>query len=142
MMAVAEVQAIAYQNRWMPNELCYKQVTCNQGNKKMNIKQFRNSLKFVALANFSYFWIEFAVATTIGSVSLFADSIDFLEDASVNFLILIALGWSDSLSISSYGTCPEAPEVQLHLKLLRPLRTVSLLTQNMKRAAPTSPNLT
>jgi Co/Zn/Cd efflux system component len=27
-------------------------------------------------------------------VSLFADSIDFLEDASVNFLILVALGWS------------------------------------------------
>ena len=30
----------------------------------------------------------------IGSVSLFADSVDFLEDASVNFLILVALGWS------------------------------------------------
>jgi Co/Zn/Cd efflux system component len=27
-------------------------------------------------------------------VSLFADSIDFLEDASVNFLIFVALGWS------------------------------------------------
>jgi Co/Zn/Cd efflux system component len=34
------------------------------------------------------------VALTIGSVSLFADSIDFLEDTSLNFLILIALGWS------------------------------------------------
>ncbi len=31
---------------------------------------------------------------SIGSVSLFADSIDFLEDPSINFLILIALGWS------------------------------------------------
>ena len=30
----------------------------------------------------------------ISSVALFADSIDFLEDASVNFLILVALGWS------------------------------------------------
>lgn len=30
----------------------------------------------------------------IGSVSLFADSIDFLEDTSVNLLILVALGWS------------------------------------------------
>jgi hypothetical protein len=29
---------------------------------------------------------EFAVGLAIGSVSLFADSIDFLEDASVNFL--------------------------------------------------------
>ena len=30
----------------------------------------------------------------IGSVSLFADSIDFLEDASVNLLIAAALAWS------------------------------------------------
>jgi len=34
------------------------------------------------------------VALAIGSVSLFADSIDFLEDASVNTLILFALRWS------------------------------------------------
>jgi Co/Zn/Cd efflux system component len=34
------------------------------------------------------------VATAIGSVSLFADSIDFLEDTAVNFLILLALDWS------------------------------------------------
>src|SRR3954453_8188046 len=33
-------------------------------------------------------------ALAIGSVSLFADSVDFLEDASVNFLILAALGWT------------------------------------------------
>jgi Co/Zn/Cd efflux system component len=38
-------------------------------------------------------WVEFAVALAIGSVSLFADSIDFLEDASVNLLIVLALGW-------------------------------------------------
>jgi Co/Zn/Cd efflux system component len=38
--------------------------------------------------------VEFAVALSIGSVALFADSIDFLEDASVNFLIFAALGWS------------------------------------------------
>jgi Co/Zn/Cd efflux system component len=48
----------------------------------------------VALLNLAYFGIEFAVALAIGSVSLFADSIDFLEDASLNFLIAIALGWS------------------------------------------------
>src|SRR3546814_1155618 len=35
-----------------------------------------------------------AVALLIGSVSLFADSVDFLEDASVNLLILLALGWT------------------------------------------------
>jgi Co/Zn/Cd efflux system component len=34
------------------------------------------------------------VALAIGSVSLFADSVDFLEDTSINFLILVALGWS------------------------------------------------
>jgi Co/Zn/Cd efflux system component len=48
----------------------------------------------VAILNLAYFGIEFAVGVAIGSVSLFADSIDFLEDASVNFLILVALGWS------------------------------------------------
>ena len=47
----------------------------------------------VAVLNLGYFGFEFAVALAIGSVSLFADSIDFLEDASVNFLIAIALGW-------------------------------------------------
>ena len=38
--------------------------------------------------------MEFSVAAAIGSVSLFADSIDFLEDTSLNLLILFALGWS------------------------------------------------
>ena len=48
----------------------------------------------VALLNLSYFGVEFAVALAIGSVSLFADSIDFLEDTSINLLIFVALGWS------------------------------------------------
>jgi Co/Zn/Cd efflux system component len=55
---------------------------------------FRRAVGIVALANLGYFGIEFGVALAIGSVSLFADSVDFLEDASVNFLILVALGWS------------------------------------------------
>lgn len=38
--------------------------------------------------------MESIVAIGIGSVSLIADSIDFLEDASVNFLIVVALGWN------------------------------------------------
>jgi Co/Zn/Cd efflux system component len=54
----------------------------------------RRAVLFVALANLAYFGVEFAVATAIGSVSLFADSVDFLEDASVNLLILVALGWA------------------------------------------------
>lgn len=48
----------------------------------------------VAILNLVYFGVEFTVAQAIGSVSLFADSIDFFEDASVNFLIIAALGWS------------------------------------------------
>ena len=54
----------------------------------------RQAVKTVAGLNLIYFDIEFTVALAIGSVSLFADSIDFLEDATVNGLILIALGWS------------------------------------------------
>jgi Co/Zn/Cd efflux system component len=54
----------------------------------------RRAIALVALSNLSYFGVEFVVARAIGSVSLFADSIDFLEDASVNGLILVALGWS------------------------------------------------
>ena len=49
---------------------------------------------FVALANFAYFFVEFVVAVSIGSVSLFADSVDFLEDTAVNLLIFFALAWS------------------------------------------------
>jgi len=55
---------------------------------------FRAAVRLVAFLNLAYFGVEFAVALHIGSVSLFADSVDFLEDASVNFLILFALGWS------------------------------------------------
>lgn len=55
---------------------------------------FRRVVIIVAALNLAYFGVEFAVAVAIGSVSLFADSVDFLEDASMNFLIAIALGWS------------------------------------------------
>jgi Co/Zn/Cd efflux system component len=58
--------------------------------------QLRRAVLLVVVLNLAYFGIEFTVATAIGSVSLFADSIDFLEDASLNILILIALGWSAS----------------------------------------------
>src|SRR5690349_3465951 len=54
---------------------------------------FRRAVGWVAIANLLYFAVEFVAAQLAGSVSLFADSIDFLEDASVNFLILAALNW-------------------------------------------------
>jgi len=56
--------------------------------------ELRNAVRVVALLNLAYFGVEFGVALKIGSVSLFADSIDFLEDASINVLILMALAWS------------------------------------------------
>ncbi|MGO6984609.1 cation transporter [Rhizobium leguminosarum] len=59
----------------------------------MHSSTLRRAVTTVALANLGYFGVEFAVALSIGSVSLFADSVDFLEDASVNLLILMALGW-------------------------------------------------
>jgi len=54
----------------------------------------RHTVLLVALLNLAYFGIEFAVALHIGSVSLFSDSVDFLEDASVNILIFLALNWA------------------------------------------------
>jgi Co/Zn/Cd efflux system component len=57
-------------------------------------RTLEKTVLLVAILNLGYFGIEFAVAVWIGSVSLFADSIDFLEDASVNFLILVGLGWT------------------------------------------------
>jgi Co/Zn/Cd efflux system component len=54
----------------------------------------RRVVRLAAILNLAYFGVEFAVATAIGSVSLFADSIDFLEDTAVNFMILLALDWS------------------------------------------------
>jgi len=54
----------------------------------------RHVVRIAAILNIAYFGVEFTVALAIGSVSLFADSIDFLEDTSVNVLILLALNWS------------------------------------------------
>jgi Co/Zn/Cd efflux system component len=54
----------------------------------------RRAVRLVAILNLAYFGVEFAVARMIGSVSLFADSIDFLEDTLVNLLIFAALGWT------------------------------------------------
>lgn len=57
-------------------------------------KGLRRAIAIVAVLNLGYFSVEFAVASSIESVALFADSADFLEDASINLLILFALGWS------------------------------------------------
>jgi Co/Zn/Cd efflux system component len=54
----------------------------------------RRVLRWLVALNLGSFGIEFAVALAIGSVALFADSIDFLEDAAVSLLIILGLGWS------------------------------------------------
>ena len=54
----------------------------------------KRTVAAVAALNFGYFFVEFAIAAAIASVALFADSIDFLEDATINMLVLVALGWT------------------------------------------------
>lgn len=54
----------------------------------------RRTVLIVAALNLAYFFVEVGVAVAIGSVALFADSVDFLEDVAVNLLIALALGWS------------------------------------------------
>ena len=70
--------------------VCYTRVVRVQ----LTDESLRRVVWRVAVLNLGSFRIEFAVALAIGSVSLFADSIDFLEDASVNFLIIVALRWT------------------------------------------------
>ena len=55
------------------------------------IKSFKKAVLIVAVLNLLYFFIEFIAALNIRSVSLLADSIDFIEDASINFLIFFAI---------------------------------------------------
>jgi Co/Zn/Cd efflux system component len=57
-------------------------------------RELKAVVRNVAGLNFGYFAIEFSVALMIGSVALFADSVDFLEDSAVNLLIVIGLGWT------------------------------------------------
>ena len=76
--------------------MCSKKSACFLDMKSMFFADaaFKKVVLIVALLNLSFFVVEFVVALWIDSVSLYADSIDFLEDFMVNFLILVALGWS------------------------------------------------
>ena len=65
--------------------------------KSLNKNSFKRTLIIVALLNLAYFFIEFLVALKINSVSLFADSIDFLEDTFVNLLIFFSFFITSSL---------------------------------------------
>jgi Co/Zn/Cd efflux system component len=57
-------------------------------------RRLRRTVLAVAGLNLAYFFVESGVALAIGSVSLLADSVDFLEDTAVNLLVFLALGWS------------------------------------------------
>ena len=52
------------------------------------------TLRLVIALNLAMFSIEATVAVAAGSVSLMADSVDFLEDAFVSFLVQAAAAWS------------------------------------------------
>ena len=67
------------------------------GKKSENIISVRGTLIIVALLNLAYFFIELFAAIKINSVSLFSDSIDFLEDTFVNLLILFSFLISSTL---------------------------------------------
>jgi Co/Zn/Cd efflux system component len=54
---------------------------------------FRRSLIAVIALNLAYFCVQIGIALAIGSVSLFADSTDYLEDAAINLLILAGVKW-------------------------------------------------
>ena len=56
-------------------------------------RRLRRTVLLVAGLNLGYAGIEMVVAVAIGSVSLLADSVDFLEDTAINLLIALALGW-------------------------------------------------
>lgn len=58
------------------------------------MRALRRASLVVAALNLAYCFVEMGVALAIGSVSLLADSADFLEDTAINLLIVIALGWS------------------------------------------------
>jgi Co/Zn/Cd efflux system component len=60
---------------------------------QLDAGRLRRVVLTVAILNLSYFFVEFAVAVAAGSVSLLADSVDFLEDTAINLLIFTALGW-------------------------------------------------
>lgn len=54
----------------------------------------RRTVIIVAALNLVYFGVELYFGQRFGSVALIADSVDFFEDASVNVLIALAIGWS------------------------------------------------
>jgi len=86
----------------------------------------KNAIKWlvaaVMLLNLGYFAIELYIGNSIGSVSLTADSIDFLGDAAINTLILVGLFTGTHLH-------PGLRHVMAALMLLPILATILLAWQ-------------
>ena len=76
-----------------PNPLGLTERAPPQHAEQIDAGRLRRIVLIVAILNLSYFFIEFGVALVAGSVSLLADSVDFLEDTAINLLIFAALGW-------------------------------------------------
>ncbi len=68
-------------------------MTAEPGSRSLRAR-LRRTVLLVAGLNLACFSVEVTVAVAIGSVSLFADSVDFLEDTAINLLIAVALAWS------------------------------------------------
>jgi Co/Zn/Cd efflux system component len=66
----------------------------HRGHCALSSDMLPRTVLIVALLNLVYGVFECVVALRIDSVSLFADSVDFFEDTSVNLLIFLALAWS------------------------------------------------
>ena len=58
------------------------------------IRPLKAAIVWAAVLNGGYFFIEFFAGLATDSVALIADSIDFLEDASINLLILVGFALS------------------------------------------------
>lgn len=59
----------------------------------LNWLDLRRTVLLVAALNFAYFLVELIFGRLYNSLALLSDSIDFLEDASINLLIVLALAW-------------------------------------------------
>lgn len=57
-------------------------------------RALRKAVLWVAILNLAYGAVEFTMSRLIGSVSLAADSIDFVEDGLLNILIFFAVAWT------------------------------------------------
>lgn len=97
-------------------------------------RTLRRVVASVAALNLGYFALEFAVARSIGSVSLFADSIDFLEDTALNALVLLTLGWHRRHR-------PRVATVLALLLLLPALATIWTAVRKVLLPVPPSPLL-